>query len=189
MQKLVYLFDEKNKNFIGSEQAYIDPLETQIKGENVYLLPAYATFDEPPTDVPAGHVAVFKSGSWVIVTDNRGKKILKTDNLGSYVAESEEITPAEHILTDDEVEGLNNGNFIIVGNAIVEKPAPTRTEIEAIRRSLYIAHKDPITCQIESLKDEEQTPEIVAEIEALKVQRENVVLDIKTNNPYPEETA
>lgn len=70
---------------------------------------------------------------------------------------------------------------------IPEKPAPTRTEIEAIRRSLYIANKDPLTCQIESLKDEEQTPEIVAEIEALKIKRAEIVAEIKTNNPYPEE--
>ncbi len=121
MQKLVYLFDEKNKNFIGSEQAYIDPLETQIKGENVYLLPANATFQEPPADVPAGQVAVF-NGSWEIVTDNRGKKILKSDDLGSYVAESEEIEPAEHILTDAEISGLDAGELIIDGGQIIPKP-------------------------------------------------------------------
>lgn len=122
MQKLVYLFDDKNKNFIGSEQAYLDPLETQIKGENVYLLPENATFDAPPAEVPAGQVAVFKNGAWVIVPDNRGKKILKTDNLGSYIAESEEITPAEHIVTDDEISGLNAGDLIIEGGQIIAKP-------------------------------------------------------------------
>lgn len=73
---------------------------------------------------------------------------------------------------------------------VVKNPEPlppTRSEVEAIRRSLYIAQKDPLTCQIESLKDEEQTPEIVAEIEALKVERAGIVAKIKEDNPYPDE--
>lgn len=122
MTKLIYLFDEINKNFIRSEQAYLDPEETRIQGREIYLLPANATFDAPPVDVPAGQVAVFKNGAWVIVPDNRGKKILKTDNLGSYVAESEEISPAEHILTNDEINGIDAGDLIIEGGQIIPKP-------------------------------------------------------------------
>ena len=138
MTKLVYLFDEKNKNFIGSEQAYLDPEETRAQGREIYLLPAYATFDEPPADVPAGHVAVF-NGAWVIVPDNRGKKILKTDNLGSYIAESEEITPAEHVLTDQEIDGLENGFLIIDGGKIIEKPQEMKNQerIAELKRKLY----------------------------------------------------
>lgn len=120
--KLVYLFDEKNKNFIGTEIASLDIEETKMQQKEIFLLPANATFSEPPADVPAGHVAVFKSGSWEIVTDNRGKKILKTDNLGSYIAESEEITPTEHILTAEEISGLDAGDLIIEGGQIISKP-------------------------------------------------------------------
>lgn len=122
MTKLVYLFDEKNKNFIGTEEAYLDHEETRVQGQEVYLLPENATFQELPADVPAGQVAVFKNDAWVIVADNRGKKILKTDDLGSYVAESEEITPAEHILTAEEISGLDTGNLIIEGGQIIPKP-------------------------------------------------------------------
>lgn len=91
-------------------------------------------------------------------------------------------------MVEMEVEKAYTGEWYIIGYAPV-KPAPTRTEIEAIRRQLYINEKDPITCQIESLKDEQQTPEIIAEIEALKIKRAEIVEQIKNDNPYPEETA
>lgn len=85
-----------------------------------------------------------------------------------------------------EVEQAYDGNWYVMGYA-PEKPAPTHEEVSETRRQLYIAQKDPITCQIQSLRDEEQTDEIIAEIEALKVERAEVVAKIKEENPYPVE--
>ena len=178
----VYLYDEYTKEYIGSKLADIDPLETEKAGYNVYLLPYNATFFEAPAR-DEGQAVIFNGEQWQVVTDNRGKYTIKD---GSF-QEIQTLDPVERVLTDKEFEGLKDGSLIIKDGEIIAKPAPTRLEIEEIRRSLYIAHKDPLTCQIESLKDEEQTPEIVAEIEALKVKRANVVLDIKTKNPSPEE--
>lgn len=87
---------------------------------------------------------------------------------------------------DDDVEKAWDGTLWEKGYA-PEKPAPTKEEIKQIRRQLYITQKDPITCQIQSLKDEEQTPEIIAEIEALKQERTAKVEEIKQKYPYPEE--
>lgn len=86
-----------------------------------------------------------------------------------------------------DVEEAYDGNWYLQGYA-PEKPTPTKEEVSEIRRQLYIAQKDPITCQIQSLRDEEQTEEVIAEIEALKVERSAVVEKIKSENPYPEET-
>lgn len=85
---------------------------------------------------------------------------------------------------EQEVEQAWNGDWYLVGYA-PEKPAPTKEEIAQRRRQLYIEQKDPITCQIQALKDEEQTEEVVAEIEALKVERAEIVAKIKEENPYP----
>lgn len=71
---------------------------------------------------------------------------------------------------------------------IPEPAAPTKEEVSEIRRQLYIAQKDPITCQIQALRDEEQTEEVIAEIEALKAERSEIVEKIKSENPYPETT-
>lgn len=63
----------------------------------------------------------------------------------------------------------------------------THDEVEAIRCQLYITSVDPITSHINRLRDEEQTDEIITEIEALKIKRAEVVAKIKEENPYPTE--
>ncbi len=70
---------------------------------------------------------------------------------------------------------------------VVEKPLLTYEEVRQTREALYRDQKDPITCQIQSLRDEEQTEDIIAEIDALKVKRAEIVAKIKEENPYPEE--
>lgn len=60
-------------------------------------------------------------------------------------------------------------------------------EVRQTREQLYKEQKDPITCQIQSLRDEEQTDEVIAEIENLLVKRQAVVSEIKAANPYPVE--
>ena len=92
--------------------------------------------------------------------------------------------------TFDELMDKRNlpKRYFQINEIIVPEPEPpTREEIEGRRRQLYIALKDPITCQIQSLKDEEQTEEIVAEIEALKQERADIVDKIRKENPYPDE--
>lgn len=85
-----------------------------------------------------------------------------------------------------EVEEAYNGGWYLMGYAPAE-PEKTKEEISETRRQLYIAEKDPITCQIQALRDEEQTEEIMAQIESLKEERARVVEKIKAENPYPQE--
>lgn len=92
----------------------------------------------------------------------------------------EVIEDTEHSV--DEYEHYQ-GEFLLKS----EIPAPTKEEVAEKRRSLYIEQKDPLTCQIQALRDEEQTDEIIAEIEALKIERAEVVAKIKEENPYPVE--
>lgn len=69
---LSYSYDE-NGIFTQTEICSPDPLESEIKGEAVWLIPANATLIESPSAVEK-HVRVFKSGAWVQVEDNRGVK-------------------------------------------------------------------------------------------------------------------
>jgi hypothetical protein len=78
---------------------------------------------------------------------------------------------------------LIDGEYVIV--AIPEPLPPTYEEVRQIRENLYREKKDPITCQIQSLRDEEQTDEVIAEIESLKIKRAEIVTEIKEANPYP----
>jgi len=70
--------------------------------------------------------------------------------------------------------------------AVPEPPAPTDEEIRQMRESAYQQEADPITCHINRLRDEEQTPEIEAEIADLIAERTAKVAEIKERYPYNE---
>lgn len=89
-------------------------------------------------------------------------------------------------MAEMDVEQAYNSDWYVKGYA-PEKPAPTKEEVSETRRQLYIVSVDPITAHISRLKDEEQTEEVIAEIEALKSERARVVSKIKEENPYPAE--
>lgn len=77
----VYKYDEKTKEYIGSEQALINPLESELQGKTIYLLPANATFEKP--NLQEGFASVF-NGKWENIEDNRGKEYwLDADTFGT----------------------------------------------------------------------------------------------------------
>lgn len=59
--------------------------------------------------------------------------------------------------------------------------------IENFRKVAYVQEVDPITAHIQRLYDEEQTEEIISEIEQLKEKRKQKVQEIKEKFPYNEE--
>lgn len=92
----------------------------------------------------------------------------------------EQVEDIEHTITDYE---QYNGEYLLKSDI----PAPTQEEQKEKRAQAYLLEKDPITCQIQSLRDEEQTPEIEEEISELLEKRKQVVEDIKKRYPYPVE--
>ena len=85
-----------------------------------------------------------------------------------------------------DVEQAYNGSWYIQGYAPV-KPEPTKEEQQKAREEAYKAKVDPITCHINRLKDEEQTPEVIAEIASLVEERKAKVEEIKQRYKYPVE--
>ena len=78
----VYKYDEQTKEYIGTEQALIDPLETELQGKTIYLLPANATFENP--NLQDGFASVFDGTQRENIEDNRGKEYwLDTDTFGT----------------------------------------------------------------------------------------------------------
>ena len=77
----VYKYDEQTKEYIGTEQALINPLESELQGKEIYLLPANATFEKP--NLQEGFASVW-NGKWENIEDNRGKEYwLDTDTFGT----------------------------------------------------------------------------------------------------------
>lgn len=62
-------------------------------------------------------------------------------------------------------------------------PAPTHEEVEAARAAAYRERVDPITCEIQRLRDMGGSADEIAEAEA---RREAAVAAIKAQWPYPE---
>ena len=88
-------------------------------------------------------------------------------------------------MTEIDVEQAYDGSWYVLGFA-PEKPEPTKEELKQARQEAYKNEVDPITCHIQRLGDEEQTEEIMAEIEALKIKRAEIVSKIRQENPYPD---
>lgn len=80
----VYKYDEQTKEYIGTEQALINPLESELQGKTIYLLPANATFEKP--NLQEGFASVW-NGRWENIEDNRGKEY--------WLADDEYGTPAQ----------------------------------------------------------------------------------------------
>ena len=109
----VYKYDEKTKEYIGTEKALLDPLETEQQGENIYLLPANATFTAP-TEPQDGYVNVWNGTAWEQVEDNRGVEYwLPEDTYGAPAREMKELgalpegatlTPPEQTLQEAKAD-------------------------------------------------------------------------------------
>lgn len=73
-----------------------------------------------------------------------------------------------------------------------DQPEPSIAEkneaIRSTREMLYRSDVDPLTAQISRLRDEEQSPEVEQEIQALLAQRSELVAKIREENPYIEES-
>ena len=82
-----------------------------------------------------------------------------------------------------EVEQAYDGSWYLAGYAPV-KPEPTKEEQQKARQEAYTREVDPITCHIQRLSDEEQTPEVIAEIATLVEERKDKVAEIKARYPY-----
>lgn len=86
----VYKYND-NGEYIGTEEALLDPLETEQQGENIYLLPANATFTAP-TEPQDGYVNVWNGTAWEQVEDNRGVEYwLPEDKYGAPAREMKEL--------------------------------------------------------------------------------------------------
>lgn len=85
-----------------------------------------------------------------------------------------------------DVEQAYNGAWYLTGCAPLK---PTDEEQRQARANAYRDEVDPITSHISRLEDEEQTPEIVSELEVLKAERAAKVAEIKARYPYEGEGA
>ena len=105
----------------------------------------------------------------------------------AFIADTKEELENMPCITLDKIEETDKTYFLHNGEYIPEPLPPTKEEQQKARAEAYRLEKDPITCQINSLRDEEQTPEVIAEIASLVEERKAKVDEIKQRFPYPVE--
>lgn len=69
---IFYSYDKKTKEYIGTQNGFIDPLETKKQGKKVYLVPPNAT-DKKPLETKENQAVIFNGSEWEIVADYRNK--------------------------------------------------------------------------------------------------------------------
>lgn len=68
-----YKFDADTKEYLYAEEAFLDPLETEQQGKEVYLLPADSTFAEP-LEAKESYAVVWNGDKWEYKEDHRQKR-------------------------------------------------------------------------------------------------------------------
>lgn len=110
--------------------------------------------------------------------DNKIIAISDTDSEFPCLVKDSVETDETHTIADYD---QYNGEYLLKS----EIPAPTKEEQSEKREQAYKDEVDGITAHIQRLRDKEQTPEIVAEIEQLIAERDAKVEEIKQRYPYP----
>ena len=106
----------------------------------------------------------------------------------SHIAETREELENMPCVTFVKIEETDKTYFLHNGEYVCEVPYEQQVEeIRQARESAYRAEVDSITCHIQRLSNEEQTPEIIAEIASLVEERKAKVEEIKQKYPYPVE--
>jgi len=114
----------------------------------------------------------------------------KINGKGECFAEAEGlqcIEISEEIYNNLDHYIWNGSELVINPNYEQEHYEKLKEEQRQNREIAYIAEVDKITNHILRLRDKEQTPEIISEIEELIKERDTKYEEIKARYPYPEE--
>jgi len=113
--------------------------------------------------------------------DENGKQIGEhTEKRFVPMFDEDTVEEAIKEYDESEIETAYNGEKYVKGFA----PAIDNEYQSKMREKAYVAETDPIQTHIDRLKDKEQTPEIIAEIEALRIERDEKIDAIKARYPY-----
>ena len=96
---IFYTYDEKTKEYTGTQNAFIDPLESKKQGKTVYLIPANAT-DKKPLEIKENQAVIFNGSEWEIIADYRNK----TYYIGTEQYEMKELGDLPNGATFEPVE-------------------------------------------------------------------------------------
>lgn len=148
---IFYTYDEKTKEFTGTQNAFIDPLETKKQGKDIYLVPANAT-DKKPLETKENQAVIFNGSEWEIIADYRGK----TYYIGTEQHEMKELGDLPKGATFEPVEPKKTLDEQTL-EELQKEQTDLNAQIEQLKDQLLVATLVDDTEQIESIKAQYQT--------------------------------
>ena len=88
--KSVYFYDEKTKEYSYEGYAQLDPLESEIQGREIYLLPANATF-EKPFEKKDGWTQFWEDDKWIEIERLVKAKSERADYVSKIIVEVDDL--------------------------------------------------------------------------------------------------
>ena len=155
---IFYTYDDKTKEYTGTQNAFIDPLESEKQGKDVYLVPANSTNIKPTLDPSTDNdMLVFNGKEWQIkprfelngIYKNIDNRIHDFCSKNGYHLEQVEngfkiCTPAQK--SDDEV----------ALEELEQQEATLNAQIAQLKDQLLTATLADDTEQVEAIKAEYQ---------------------------------
>lgn len=156
---LFYTYDEKTKEYIGTQNVFIDPLETKKQGKDIYLKPANSTNIKPTLEPSTNNdMLVFNGKEWQIkprfelngVYKNIDNRIHEFCEKNGYHLEQVEngfkiCAPAQKSADEVALEELE------------QQENTLNAQIAELKNNLLTATLVDDTAQIESIKAQYQT--------------------------------
>ena len=112
---LCYRYDQEKKEYIGSEEMFKDPLESELQKKDIWLLPADCTLIEPP-EAKEGFNIVWNGEAWeykelekpkeeepLVPTEDELKAQVRAVR-NRYLEQTDKFLLADYPITDDERE-------------------------------------------------------------------------------------
>lgn len=121
----IYNYDSYTKEYIGFEEASLDPQESINQGRDIYLIPANCSLKEPPT--PQEHeIVIFDEGldSWRIISDYRGMYMVNADMQPLIIAEKGNLPSGYIAISAKQAATIQKDLFyyVFAENKIVVNP-------------------------------------------------------------------
>lgn len=110
-----YRYNSENKKYEGEATCQIDPLESEIAGKEIYLLPADCTYEVPP-EAKEGFDIVWNGDAWEYKEQEKPKEeepyVPTEDELkaqvravrNQYLEQTDKFMLVDYPITDEERE-------------------------------------------------------------------------------------
>lgn len=171
----VYLYHMETKEYIGPCDAPLDPLETELQGHDIYLMPSNATTKDPGA-IPEKHVAKWSGDAWEILEDHRNDKASGIGGTAYWTSEDHYYSPPRYM---QELGPLPDG-------ALLTAPEMTVEEAQAVSEQQYQYAQQQIALEMVPIIAEQlvgtQSRATVMTL-AANVPEDDAATDLTASNP------